>query len=234
MTPSTDVCLLPFSPPSLTPTTDKIDTMSEELKVENISQHPDPFALTDPLALFDQWFKLAEASEPNDPNAASLATATADGTPSVRMVLAKRVAGYPFCFFTNAEGRKGRELAENPRVALCFHWKTLRRQVRVEGRVSLLDPAETDQYFHSRSRKSQIGAAVSKQSRVLSSREELEEQVKSFSDQHPGEIPRPDHWKGYRVAVERIEFWIDGANRLHDRFLFTRSGDTWDTVRLYP
>jgi len=202
--------------------------MSGELEIGNSALHPNPFTL------FDQWFKLAEASEPNDPNAASLATATADGAPSVRMVLAKRIGDYPFCFFTNAEGRKGRELAENPRVALCFHWKSLRRQVRVEGTVSLLDGAAIDAYFHSRSRKSQIGAAVSQQSRALGSRKELEEQVRAFEIQYPEEIPRPEYWVGYHVAVERIEFWIDGANRLHDRFLFTRADDGWTTVRLYP
>jgi pyridoxamine 5'-phosphate oxidase len=202
--------------------------MSGELEIGSIALH------LDPLALFEQWFKLAEASEPNDPNAVALATATADGTPSVRMVLAKRIGDYPFCFFTNAEGRKGRELAENPRVSLCFHWKSLRRQVRVEGTVSLLDAKAVDEYFHSRSRRSQVGAAVSQQSRPLASREELEDAVRDFEAAHPGEIPRPEHWAGYRVTVERIEFWIDGANRLHDRFLFTRAGDSWTTIRLYP
>jgi pyridoxamine 5'-phosphate oxidase len=187
-----------------------------------------------PLELFESWFKLAEASEPNDPNAAALATATAHGAPSVRMVLAKRVADYPFCFFTNVEGRKGRELTENPQAALCFHWKSLRRQVRVEGTVSQLAASEVDDYFHSRSRVSQIGAAVSDQSRVLASREQLEERVRAFAAEHPGEIPRPAYWVGFRLSAERIEFWIDGANRLHDRFLFTRKGDSWTTVRLYP
>ena len=188
----------------------------------------------DPLELFDSWLKQAEESEPNDPNAAALATSTTDGVPSVRIVLAKRIGAHRFCFFTNAESRKGIELAENPRAALCFHWKILRRQVRVEGKVSEIDVSDVDEYFHSRSRASQIGAAVSDQSRILGSREELEERVLKFCEQHPGEIPRPRFWRGYHLRAERIEFWLDGVNRLHDRFLFTRDGDRWQKARLYP
>jgi pyridoxamine 5'-phosphate oxidase len=188
----------------------------------------------DPLQLFDTWMKQAQESEPNDPNAAALATSTPDGRPSVRMVLAKQTGEQRFCFFTNAESRKGRELTENPRAALCFHWKTLRRQVRVEGKVSGLDANATDTYFHSRSRASQIGAAVSDQSRVLGSRNELEDKVRKFAEAYPGEIPRPAYWRGFCLLPEQIEFWIDGANRLHDRFLFTRDGDHWHKVRLYP
>jgi pyridoxamine 5'-phosphate oxidase len=188
----------------------------------------------DPLALFDTWLTQAQESEPNDPNAAALATSTSDGVPSVRMVLAKRVGERRFCFFTNAESRKGAELAENPRAALCFHWKTLRRQVRVEGKVSELDAAEVDRYFHNRSRASQISAAVSEQSRILGSRADLEERVRIFDQKHPGEIPRPSFWRGFSLNVERIEFWLDGANRLHDRFLFTKHGDRWEKARLYP
>jgi pyridoxamine 5'-phosphate oxidase len=146
--------------------------------------------LADPLELFDSWLKQAQESEPNDPNAAALATSTRDRVPSVRIVLAKRIGEHHFWFFTNAESRKGMELAENPRAALCFHWKILRRQVRLEGKVSELDVSDVDEYFHSRSRASQIGAAVSDQSRILGSREELEERVREFSEQHPGEIPR--------------------------------------------
>jgi pyridoxamine 5'-phosphate oxidase len=188
----------------------------------------------DPLVLFDQWLTEAEASEVNDPNAAALATATTEGAPSVRMVLAKRVGQLRFCFFTNAESRKGRNLVENPRAALCFHWKTLRRQVRVEGPVTELSDAEADAYFHSRSRMSQIGAAVSDQSRPLASREELEKRVQVFAAAHPGEIPRPKYWRGFRVREERIEFWISGADRLHDRFLFTKKDGRWERCRLYP
>jgi pyridoxamine 5'-phosphate oxidase len=188
----------------------------------------------DPLVLFDTWFKAAQQSEPNDPNAAALATATAEGAPSVRMVLVKPVGDRRFCFFTNAGSQKGRELSANPRAALCFHWKSLRRQVRVEGNVSELDATDVDTYFHSRSRASQIGAAVSDQSRMLSSRQALEERVAQFAEQHPGEIPRPAYWRGYHLSPERIEFWIDGPNRLHDRLLFTRDSDCWQHSRLYP
>ena len=188
----------------------------------------------DPLALFDQWMKDAESQEINDPNAVALATATPDGRPSVRMVLAKRVGGYRFAFFTNAESRKGEDLAQNPRAALCFHWKSMRRQVRVEGGVSTLPVSDVDAYFHSRSRASQIGAAVSRQSRVLASREVLESQVEAFSRLHAAEVPRPEYWRGFNVEPERIEFWMDGANRLHDRFLFTRDGGRWIRARLYP
>jgi pyridoxamine 5'-phosphate oxidase len=188
----------------------------------------------DPLELFDEWLKHAEESEPNDPNAAALATSTAAGEPSVRMVLAKRVGERRFCFFTNAESRKGIELAENPKAALCFHWKTLRRQVRVEGSVSELDASDVDAYFHSRSRASQIGAAVSDQSRILGSREELERRVRRFEEEHGGEVPRPPFWRGYHLRAERIEFWINGADRLHDRFLFIWDGDGWQKFRLFP
>lgn len=193
----------------------------------------------DPLLLFDLWLSEAEVSELNDPNAAALATATANGIPSVRMVLAKRVAlpdgrEERFCIFTNAESRKGSELIENPRAALCFHWKSLRRQVRVEGTITELSTEASDTYFHSRSRGSQIGAAVSDQSRVLASREELEAKAHAFAESHPNEIPRPAYWRGFCLHPERIEFWLDGKDRLHDRFLFTKLGDRWQQSRLYP
>lgn len=188
----------------------------------------------DPLELFDQWMKEAEQRELNDPNAAALATSTADGRPSVRMVLAKRIRDQRFGFFTNAESRKGLELAENPRAALCFHWKSLRRQVRVEGEVSPLPDADVDRYFHSRSRASQIGAAVSQQSRPLGNRAELEAQVHAFTQAHSGEVPRPRYWRGFYIEPGRVEFWMDGAHRLHDRFLFTKEDGAWGMVRLYP
>ena len=187
-----------------------------------------------PLELFDRWLGEAEQAEPSDPNAAALATATPEGAPSVRMVLVKRVMTDRFCFFTNVESRKGRELEVNRRAALCFHWKSLRRQVRVEGAVHELEVPVVDAYFHSRSRASQISAAISDQSRILKSREELEERVRRFSEVTPDEVPRPACWRGFWVQPERIEFWISGADRLHDRFQFTRRGERWEQVRLFP
>ena len=188
----------------------------------------------DPLELFRLWLQEAERSEPNDPNAAALATSTLGGRPSVRMVLVKRADERGFCFFTNAESRKGTELEANPHAALCFHWKTLQRQVRVEGPVTQMEAADVDTYFHSRSRNSQIGAAVSQQSRPLATREELETRFRKFAREHPGEVPRPPYWCGFCVHPEQIEFWISGDNRLHDRFLFTRDAGAWRTTRLYP
>jgi pyridoxamine 5'-phosphate oxidase len=188
----------------------------------------------DPLKEFTRWLKEAEESEPNDANAAALATATPDGIPSVRMVLVKRVDEDGFCFYTNAESRKGLELQSNPRAALCFHWKTLRRQVRVEGPVTPMQAADVDAYFHSRTRDSQIGAAISQQSRPLASREELEMQFRKFAQDHPGEVPRPSYWRGFCLHAQQIEFWISGENRLHNRFLFTREDAAWKRTRLFP
>jgi pyridoxamine 5'-phosphate oxidase len=188
----------------------------------------------DPLELFAQWLKQAEQSEPADANAAALATSTPDGHPSVRMVLVKRVDARGFCFFTNVESNKGIQLQSNPRAALCFYWKTLRRQVRVEGPVTEMAASDVDDYFHTRSRNSQIGAAVSEQSRPLASREELESRFRKFAAEHPGEVPRPSYWRGFCVHAEQIEFWINGEDRLHDRFLFTRDAGAWKRSRLYP
>ena len=194
---------------------------------------------SDPILLFDQWLVDAAAAEPNDPNAAALATSTPDGIPSVRMVLAKRIldsdAGdQRFCIFTNIESRKGEEILANPHAALCFHWKSLRRQFRVEGPLAPLSAEASDAYFHSRSRGSQIGAAVSNQSRPLANRELLEDRAAAFSHAHPDQIPRPGYWRGFYLRPERIEFWINGHNRLHDRLLFTRDGNHWHQTRLYP
>jgi pyridoxamine 5'-phosphate oxidase len=188
----------------------------------------------DPIALFSDWFRTASASELNDPNAMSLATATAEGRPSVRIVLLKRVDAAGFAFYTNAESRKGVELLGNPHAALCFHWKSLRRQVRVEGTVAELPAADADAYFHSRSHKSQIGALASQQSRPLASREALEAKAHELEETYPGEVPRPGYWRGYVVRPETIEFWQDGPDRLHDRMLFRREGSEWRKTRLYP
>jgi pyridoxamine 5'-phosphate oxidase len=176
----------------------------------------------------------AERSEPNDPNAAALATATPDGVPSVRMVLVKHAGPDGFWFFTNVESRKGVELSTNPQAALCLHWKSLRRQVRVSGAVSPLTEKQSDEYFHSRSRRSQIGAAVSQQSRPLAARVVLEEAVRDYTEQHPGEIPRPAYWRGFCMQPRQIEFWADGPDRLHDRVVYTSVEDAWTLTRLWP
>lgn len=188
----------------------------------------------DPIEVFHQWLQDAESSEPNDPNAAALATSTQKGVPSVRIVLVKRADEHGFCFFTNAESEKGVQLAANPVAALCFHWKSLRRQVRVEGSVTELPESDVDEYFHSRSRRSQIGAAASDQSRPLASREDLLARVRQFEQEHPEVVPRPPQWRGYCVSAERIEFWMDGPDRLHDRILFTAGLGGWTRTRLYP
>lgn len=188
----------------------------------------------DPMALFGAWMQDAEASELNDPNAVALATMSSDGVPNVRMVLMKRADEQGFAFYTNAESAKGVELRESPHAAMCFHWKSLRRQVRISGGVAELPAGDADAYFHSRSRLSQLGAVASQQSHVLASREVLEARVKELEAEFPGEIPRPAYWKGYVLRPERIEFWKDGAGRLHDRFLFTREGEGWRRERLFP
>jgi len=194
----------------------------------------EPEDVADPIALFRRWLADAAESEPNDPNAMSLATATRSGRPSVRMVLMKRLDERGFSFYTNVESQKGIELHDNPHAALCFHWKSRRRQVRVEGAVHELPPEDADTYFRSRSRLSQIGALVSQQSRPLASREELERQARACEEQYPGEVPRPAYWRGFVLFPERIEFWEDGAHRLHNRIVFTRTEDDWTRTRLFP
>lgn len=191
---------------------------------------------TDPHTLFEGWFAEARASEPNDPNAMALATVDASGQPSVRMVLLKGHDARGFVFYTNRTSRKADQLAASPRAALLFHWKSLRRQVRIEGPVSIVSDAESDAYFATRSRDSQLGAWASDQSRPLDERATFEARFAEMQARFEGgDVPRPPHWGGYRVAPERIEFWIDRAHRLHERRLFLPDGQGgWTEGLLYP
>lgn len=195
----------------------------------------DVFTKGEPFALFEEWLALAKAKEPNDANAMALATAGADGAPDVRMVLLKDLTPAGFSFYTNAESEKGQDLGANPRAALCFHWKTIRRQVRIRGPVTLAADADTDAYFAERARGARIAAHASAQSRPVDSPEALrrvyEEKVRSFEGR---DVPRPAYWKGYVVAPEEIEFWVNRPFRLHDRLLFLRAGSAWRTRRLFP
>jgi pyridoxamine 5'-phosphate oxidase len=191
--------------------------------------------IADPIPLFSAWLGEAEDSEPEDPNAMALATVDGDGLPDVRMVLLKGHGPDGFVFYTNVESRKGEELLANPKGAICFHWKSLGRQVRVRGPVEPVSTGEADAYFASRPRASRIGAWASQQSRPLESRFALEKAVAKFTAKFPiGEIPRPGYWTGFRLAPLEIEFWRSGAFRLHERVRFTRKGEGWEKVLLYP
>ena len=191
--------------------------------------------MSDPFRLFDEWFAEARASEINDPEAMALATVDGSGRPSVRMVLLKGHGSDGFTFYTNQESAKGDQLAANPRAALLFHWKTLRRQVRIEGPVERVPEQDADAYFASRARDSQLGAWASDQSRPLADRATFEQRFEQVKQRFEGQdVPRPPHWGGYRVVPDRIEFWRDRPHRLHERRLFTRADGGWAEGLLYP
>jgi pyridoxamine 5'-phosphate oxidase len=189
----------------------------------------------DPFALFEQWFAEARAAEPNDPDAMALATADSQGRPSVRMVLLKGHGPGGFVFYTNVGSRKGGELAANSNAALVFHWKSLRRQIRIEGQIEGVAADEADSYYASRTRDSQLGAWASDQSRPLDQRETLEARFAEVAKRFEGRpVPRPPHWSGFRLVPKSIEFWSDGEHRLHHRRLFVRDGEDWSEGLLYP
>ncbi|MBS2033103.1 MAG: pyridoxamine 5'-phosphate oxidase [Deltaproteobacteria bacterium] len=190
----------------------------------------------DPFVRFGAWFAEASRSEPSDPNAMTLATVGPDGQPSVRVVLLKAFENGGFTFYTNLESRKGREALGALKAALCFHWKSLKRQVRASGPVERVSDAEADAYFASRPRGSQIGAWASLQSQVLPSREALEARVREFEAKFPQKVPRPPHWSGLRVVPLEIEFWTEGAYRLHERHRYTRAraDAPWTMETLFP
>ncbi len=191
--------------------------------------------VSDPYRLFGAWFAEAEKAEINDPNAMALATATPDGRPSVRMVLLKGWDEHGFVFYTNLESRKGGELLANPHAALCLHWKSLQRQVRIEGPVTPVSPEEADAYFASRPRDSRIGAWASAQSRPLEGLFKLEREVAKYAAKYAvGEVPRPPHWSGFRLDPEAVEFWRAKPFRLHERQVFRKTHDGWTVGYLFP
>ena len=200
--------------------------------MNSLSRIPD---METPEPLFQSWLNEAIAAEPDVPDAMSLATVSADGQPSVRMVLLKGFDARGFVFYTNSHSRKGHDIAANPKGALCFHWKSLGRQVRAEGVLSFVSDAESDAYWVSRPRGSQIAAWASDQSEAIAPGQTLEMRVATIAQRFAGQsVPRPPHWKGYRLAPQRIEFWLNVANRLHDRLVFKCVGEGWRTERLYP
>ncbi len=212
-------------------------TMTENSRGDDTVENVDYFDVSDPLLLFHQWMKEAQAAEPNDPTAMALATVDEDSMPNVRMVLLKAVDERGFVFYTNFESAKGHELLGQKKAALCFHWKSLRRQIRIRGNVETVSDEEADTYYNSRDRGSRIGAWASRQSRPMSDRFELEREVaKKAAKYAVGAIPRPSYWSGFRLLPASIEFWRDKPFRLHDRRLFTRQTqeDGWSSQLLFP
>ena len=189
----------------------------------------------DPMVLIDEWIDAAKVTEPSDYDAMSLATATLDGCPSLRMELLKGLEPDGFIFYTNKESRKGQQIVVNKAAAICFHWKTLRRQIRVEGDLSEVSGDLADDYFETRSRESCIAAWAADQSRPMANREEFEQRYQSQLAEFEGkDVPRPGHWSGFRLKPTMIEFWLDLPHRMHDRLCFTRDGSGWSRERLYP
>ena len=189
-----------------------------------------------PIVLFEKWFEVAKKSEINDPNALSLATASPDGIPSVRMVLLKGLNEKGFVFYTNFNSKKGKDLKKNPNASMCFHWKSLRRQIRVSGKVTVIDDKEADDYFNSRAYGSRIGAWASSQSQVMKNREEFLNKIKEFENKYPDQkkVPRPLYWSGWRLIPREIEFWLEIKNRVHERLNYKMEKNSWIREVLYP
>ena len=189
-----------------------------------------------PIDLFKKWFSVAEKSEINDPNALSLATSSSDGVPSVRMVLLKGLSDKGFVFYTNFNSKKGQDLKNNPNASMCFHWKSLRRQIRISGKVNVIEKKEADDYFNSRAYGSRIGAWASLQSQSMNSRKEFLDKIKYYEKKYPDQnnVPRPSHWSGWRLAPKEIEFWLEIKNRVHERLSYKKEKNIWIKEVLYP
>jgi pyridoxamine 5'-phosphate oxidase len=192
--------------------------------------------LDNPIDLFKKWFSTAEKSEINDPNAVAVATSNQNNQPNVRMVLLKGLSDKGFVFYTNLNSKKGIELKVNQKASMCFHWKSIRRQVRAIGKVKEVSTKEADDYFHSRPYKNKIGAWASSQSEVLDQRETFLKKVKEFEKKFPDQnkVPRPPHWSGWRLLPEEVEFWLDGEGRIHERLNYKKINDKWKKELLYP
>ena len=189
-----------------------------------------------PIVLFKKWFAVAEKSEINDPNALSLATSTSEGIPSVRMVLLKGLSEKGFVFYTNFNSKKGNDLKKNPKASMCFHWKSLRRQIRISGNAVVIDDKEADDYYNSRAYGSRIGAWASSQSQIMNKRKEFLDKIKEYENKYPDQnkVPRPPHWSGWRVEPENIEFWLEIKNRIHERLNYRKENGKWTKEILYP